>query len=261
MTLNFVLLLKLLVTPAIVLGASLAGRVWGQSVGGWLVALPLTSGPIAFFLALDQGAGFVQDAASGVVSGAAAQGAFSVAYARTAPHWRWPASLALALFAYAVIITMLRALDLPFAGLVIAAALLLIGSTRLMPKRPAASRRDFVHPAWDLPARMAVATALVVGLTAAAPLTGAWLSGVLATVPVFGSVMTVFAHRHYGTDAAVDVLWGFALGVMSVVGFFFVLANLIVPLGIAGSFAAAIAAAFAVQALTLWLMPRPQQYV
>src|SRR5262245_7751273 len=41
-----ILLLKLLVTPAIVLGASLAGRVWGQSIGGWLVALPLTSGPV-----------------------------------------------------------------------------------------------------------------------------------------------------------------------------------------------------------------------
>jgi len=258
MAFNSILLLKLMVTPALVLAASLAGRFWGQSIAGWLVALPLTSGPIAFFLALDQGAGFVQDTAFGVVSGAAAQGGYSLGYAWAAQRYRWPLSLAAGMAGYVLIVTALRALGLPFSGLVVAAVVVLIGCIRLMPQQRHVAHRDFVHPAWDLPTRIVVATTLVVGLTAAAPFTGPWLSGVLATVPVFGSVMTMFAHRHYGTDAAVHVLWGFALGIFSVVGFFFALAHLIVPLGIAASFGAAIAAALATQALTLWLMPRPK---
>jgi hypothetical protein len=50
--------LKLTVTPVLILAASLASRRWGESVGGWFVGLPLTSGPVCFFLALDQGADF-----------------------------------------------------------------------------------------------------------------------------------------------------------------------------------------------------------
>ena len=52
------LTLKLVLTPALIGTATLAGRRWGQSVGGWLVGLPLTTGPVAFFIALDHGAAF-----------------------------------------------------------------------------------------------------------------------------------------------------------------------------------------------------------
>src|SRR5712692_6527915 len=52
------LTLKLVVTPALIGAASLAGRRWGQGVSGWIVGLPLTSGPVAFFLVVDHGAAF-----------------------------------------------------------------------------------------------------------------------------------------------------------------------------------------------------------
>jgi len=38
---------KLLLTPALLGLVSLAGRRWGPAVSGWLVGLPLTSGPVA----------------------------------------------------------------------------------------------------------------------------------------------------------------------------------------------------------------------
>src|SRR5437660_411979 len=41
----------------------MAGRRWGPGVSGWLVGFPLTSGPVAFFLALDQGVSFAAGAA------------------------------------------------------------------------------------------------------------------------------------------------------------------------------------------------------
>jgi len=44
------LVFKIVTSPLLIQVASLAGRRWGPAVGGWFVGLPLTSGPIAFFL-------------------------------------------------------------------------------------------------------------------------------------------------------------------------------------------------------------------
>jgi hypothetical protein len=63
------LILKLVVTPALIGAASLAGRRWGAAVGGWLVGIPLTSAPIALFLALDHGAHFAASASVGMLLG------------------------------------------------------------------------------------------------------------------------------------------------------------------------------------------------
>ena len=55
---------KLLLTPLLIGAVSLAGRRWGPSVSGWLVGLPLSSGPVVFFFALEQGNRFASTAAS-----------------------------------------------------------------------------------------------------------------------------------------------------------------------------------------------------
>ena len=70
------LALKLVLTPILVGAASLAGRRWGAAVGGWLVGIPFTSAPIAFFLAVDFGQKFAAPAAAGIMDGTASQAAF-----------------------------------------------------------------------------------------------------------------------------------------------------------------------------------------
>jgi hypothetical protein len=47
-------------------------------VSGWFVGLPLTSGPVALFLALDHGATFASGAALGSLAGAMAEAAFAL---------------------------------------------------------------------------------------------------------------------------------------------------------------------------------------
>ncbi len=44
---------KLVASPLLIWAASLVGRRWGQAVAGWLVGLPLTSGPVARIQAVD----------------------------------------------------------------------------------------------------------------------------------------------------------------------------------------------------------------
>src|SRR5438067_6263834 len=74
------LLLKVVLTPALIATATLVGRRWGETMSGWLVGLPLTSGPVVFFLALDHGTQFAASAAVGVILGTASQAAVALAY-------------------------------------------------------------------------------------------------------------------------------------------------------------------------------------
>ena len=74
------LALKLILTPVLIGTASLAGRRWGPAVSGWLVALPLTSAPIVFFLARTHGLAFATAVAIGTLAGAISQAAFCLIY-------------------------------------------------------------------------------------------------------------------------------------------------------------------------------------
>ena len=250
------LALKIALTPVLILAASWAGRRWGEAIGGWLVGLPLTSGPIALFLALEHGTDFAAAAAAGSLGGALAQACFCIAYGRAATRLRWPFALALGSAAFAVAAGALQAAQLSLPVLLPATLLALALVLVLVPRGRLTSFDVLALPRWDIPARMAVATALVVGLTAAAPLLGPRLSGLLATFPVFATVLALFAHRLQGGAAAQQVLWGLLLGLFAFAGFFLALAVAIERVGIAGGFAIAIAAALAIQGASLAMMRR-----
>src|SRR5689334_15298204 len=73
-------LFKLLVSPLLIGAVSLAGRRWGPAVSGWLVGLPLTSGPVVLFLALEQGTTFAAAAAQAIMLGIISVGVFCLTY-------------------------------------------------------------------------------------------------------------------------------------------------------------------------------------
>src|SRR5439155_719404 len=116
------LALKLVLTPILVGAASLAGRRWGSAVGGWLIGIPFTSGPIAFFLALSPGPRFAAEAALGIMAGAISQAAFCLAYAWTAQRSTWIASMLAATAAFSAATITLNPLRIP--GLAFLAVLL-----------------------------------------------------------------------------------------------------------------------------------------
>jgi hypothetical protein len=126
----------------------------------------------------------------------------------------------------------------------------------LMPRLGASAITLPRPPRWDLPARMIVATALVLGLTALAPVVGPRLSGLLATYPVFAAVLVAFSQHGRGVPAAVQVLRGLLIGLFAFTGFFAVLASGLERLGIAAAFTIATLVAFVVQGGSLWLMRR-----
>jgi uncharacterized membrane protein len=251
-----ILALKLVLTPALIAAATLIGRRFGPSISGWLVGLPLTSGPVSLFLALEQGTTFAAAAASGFIAGVMAAAVYALVYVAMARRFGWPASVAVASLAFAAAVAGLHAMPLgsglPFpllalyAGGVVAA---IIG-IRWIP-RPGALERAPEPPRWDLPLRMAVATGLVIGITSAAPLLGPQLSGLLTTYPVYAGVLAVFAHAQRGGGAATQVLRGLCYGIIAFATFFFAVGALVDRAGILPAFAVATASALLVQAMTL----------
>jgi hypothetical protein len=251
-----IIALKLVLTPALIAVATLVGRRFGPSISGWLVGLPLTSGPVSLFLALEQGTAFASSAAAGSIAGVAASAVFALAYAGIARRFGWPASLAVASLAFAVAAVGLQALPLgsglPFPLLALYAggvAAALIG-VRLIPA-PGALERAPEPPRWDLPLRMGIATALVIAITSAAPLLGPQMSGLLTTYPIYAGVLAVFAHAQRGGAAATQVVRGLCYGIIAFATFFLAIGALVDRAGIVAAFATATVGAILVQAVTL----------
>jgi uncharacterized membrane protein (GlpM family) len=249
-------LLKLIVTPALIGAASLAGRRWGPAVSGWLVGLPFTSAPVAFFLAIDHGPSFAAATAQGTLAGTISQALFGVVYAWLALSVGWPGSLVAGSAVFAVSTAALDRWTPSIPLLVLATAAVLLAGIRLMPRVTPGAAGAVRRPRWDLPARMIVATAVVLLLTRAAPALGPHLTGLLSPFPVYAAILAVFAHRLEGAADAVKVLRGLLMGLWSFVGFFTVLALLLERTGLAASFTASIAASLLVQGLTLLAISR-----
>jgi len=249
------LVLKLLLTPALITGASLAARRWGPGVGGWLVGLPLTSAPVALFLALEHGAGFAAAASAGIIAGVSSQAAFALAYAWVARLALWPAAAVAGAAAFACGTLGLRQsapAALPAAALAVAA---LLAALRLLP--PAGPRRDGARrPAWDLPLRIAVTTAYVVAITAVAQELGPQLTGLLTGFPIYGAVLAAFGHAQEGPGSAAGSLRGLLLGLFAFIAFFLVLAALLERAPLPAAFSGALAACGLVQAGMLPVLRR-----
>ena len=238
-----ILALKLTVTPAVMIGATLAGRRWGNAVSGWLIGLPLTSGPLVLVLALEHGRPFAGRTAAGSLSGAIAEAAFCVGWTFGGRAPLLVASLGFAAAAAAVH-------ALPLVVLVVLVPVSLAAALYLLPPFPPPAE-PVRTPRWDLPARVVVAVLVIVALSAAATTIGARLTGLLAVYPAYSAILASFALRLEGRAAAVGLLRGLLVGLFSFAAFYSLLASLLPRAGTGAAFAAAIAAALMVQGVSL----------
>jgi hypothetical protein len=109
-------------------------------------------------------------------------------------------------------------------------------------------------PRWDIPVRMAAATAVVLAITTLAPVIGPHLAGLLSPFPVFGAVLALFTHHTHGPASGTAVLDGLIMGLAAPAEFFLALALALPQLGFV-SFALASLAALIVQIGTMFAMP------
>ena len=234
--------------------ASLAGRRWGHAISGWLVGIPFTSGPITLFLYLDHGAGFAANAALGSLLGVLATAAFAVEFSAVARRsGRIVPSFVAGLIAFALIGA--AAQDLAIAPLPLYAicAVVLVVAIRLVADPGATASVALPH--WDLPGRMVLATVLVLAITSGATALGPRLSGLLATIPLYASILAGFGFQLVGPAAAIRVWRGLLFGLFGFGAFYLVVAATLESIGVA-AFGLALVTAIVMQAVTLRLLRR-----
>ena len=245
------LALKLLLVPAFLALLTLAGRLFGPGIAGWLAGLPLVAGPILLVLALENGGAFAARAATATVAAVLALVSYSLAYAHVAQRAGWPLALAAGAAAWAAVAAAV-ALASPGLGTALALALAtLVVAPRLFPKvRPEASGR---FSGAELLLRMAAGALLTLAVAAAAAAAhiGSTWSGLFALFPVLGSVLAVFSHRNSGAGHAATLLQGMSRGLVSLVAFCATAAWLLPSRPPAVAFGVAVAACLATQLATM----------
>jgi hypothetical protein len=242
------LLVKLALAPLLVVGSSLAGRRWGHEVSGLLVALPLVAGPILLITELEHGRHFAADAAAASLLGLVALASFVVVFARVARHAGWPIAVLAGWIAFLAVALAFGQTAIPagFAFALATGAFAL--APRLLPADP--PERDMpiaTLPAWDLPGRAIATALLVLGLTGAAAGLGPRLTGVLTPFPVSNTVLAAFLLVLEGPVQLDAFFRGFLRGAFGFAAFCFLVAVLVIPLGVAAAFALALLGALVAQ--------------
>lgn len=216
------LLIKLLLTPCLMLGVSLAARKWGAFWGGLLSGLPLTSGVILTFLAIEQGTQFAHHTALAAIPGLAAVLCTYWVYVSVGKQHSPLLAGVAALTGFALVslaLTHLNVLMMSLSLLLCMIAVLIHLTGREYVPQAVIIKKSV----WDLPLRILASTSLLLLITALAPLVDATISGVISTIPVIAWPLTLFTHFNYGRNQMLLVVRGNAIGALGVLAFYVVM--------------------------------------
>lgn len=239
---------KALFAPVLLAACAFAGHRWGAAVGGWLLGLPLVSGPVSYFLLIQHGSRFAESAARGTLLGMVGTGVFCVGYALSSKGRPWWQSL---LFSGAASLAVTLALTRVHPDLM-AAVLFAVVFLGLMALVIGRQQQDIAIPSAKLHTlfvRMAVASTVVVGVTLVSTQLGSQLSGTLTAIPVISAIMAVSTHRSGGSDSVRGLMRGAVAGLWGGATFFAVVGLLVTGSAPAITYLAATVAAALVAAV------------
>lgn len=242
--------MKVVMAPLLVGGATVAQKRFGQSIGGRLVGLPLTSLPLLLLLTLSHGSNYGSGAVVGSLAGGVAQVALVWVFAWSICRWRTATATVVSMGAFAFLL--LGTAFIPLSP--IPAALLDVGalgaairwwpkSDRVEAASPGASNRTALRTA----IRMIVAGAFTLSVCLLSAPLGQHLSGLLTSLPVLSIVMFAFTAMDSGSAVAREFALGVARGTYSVIASLAVLALLLPVAGTLVAFPIALVAALIAQ--------------
>jgi hypothetical protein len=243
-------LLKVAVPPILVAAMSLAARRWGPTVGGLLMGLPWTTGPVLFFLGLDKGGEFAVAASSGIELGVVCICAFMLAYAAVSLIAPWPFCLAAATLAFWSVGWFVQGEPIPLPAATFAALAAIISTYLLLPW-PRGPVAHLPLPRWDIPARMLATFLLVAAIMSSADRLGPQLSGLVSTYPVILVVVGCFTHHQWGVDALWRVQRGLTVSLTNFIAFFLVVGLTLPSVGVVPAFLLAAATALTTSAMLI----------
>jgi hypothetical protein len=250
------LAVKMAMTAAIVVAASVAVERSGPFIGALITALPTAAGAAYIILAIEHPPAFIATSAVGSAAANAAVAVFALAYAALAQRHGIVLSLGVATLVWFGAAAALRLVDwTPATALALNAIVYGVTIPASARYRAAAPRESIIRTPYDLPLRAAAAAVVVATVTTASHQIGSFASGIFAVFPIVMGSLAVILHPRVGGKAAAAVfahaqpaLVGLCLGFLGV-------HYLAEPVGVWWAFAAGLAIAMAWSG-ALWLLRR-----
>jgi len=216
------LIVRMAVTAAFLLAATVTAERAGPLVGGLVATLPISAGPVYIFLALDHDAHFIAQSALGSLVTNALNVIFALTYALLAQKRSLSVSLSGA-FAGWIALAWATGFVQWTLSLAIVLNVIVLGASLWLSKAMRHVASPQVHARWyDLVMRAAMVALLVGAVVTLSFHIGPKASGNLAVFPIVLTSIMIILHRRVGGPATAAVmanavigLAGFALAVVT----------------------------------------------
>ncbi len=214
LTFILTLVLRMAVTAAFVVSASIITERSGPVIGALVATLPISAGPSYVFLALDHNAAFIAEGALASLPINAATIFLGLTYVVLAQRRGALVSASTAVVVWIALASVIRSVQWTLAGGLIVNAIAFAICVPLLQryrhvKMPRVARRWY-----DIPLRASLVATLVATVVTLSGWVGPRISGIIALFPVVFTSMMLILHPRIGGPATAAVLANSAWGLM-----------------------------------------------
>jgi len=208
------LVLRMVITAAFVVTASVITEKSGPVIGALIATLPISAGPSYVFLALDHDAAFIAEGALASLPINAATILMGLTYVVLAQRRNAVVSCGLAVLVWITLASVIRAVHWTLlSGLLVNAVAFAICVPLLARyrhvKMPPVTRRWY-----DIPLRASLVATLVATVVTASSWVGPKVSGIIALFPIVFTSMMLILHPRIGGPPTAAVLANSAWGLI-----------------------------------------------
>jgi len=218
------ILLRIFLTPILVLTIYLLQKKWGASVGGLFLGLPINITPFLIIIHLQESNEFFKDTIHGVFLGQIVLLIFAYTYSRLATRLNWWLTITLVTLITLSSSLILHYLNLSFSITLSVTFILYLVLRKTWPMTSSIS--NWQEPTnWDLPFRLVVTSLTVFLLTTFSHLLGPIVSGTFSAYPIILTFLGSLSHRRSGPSHILKTLQGMTYSLpLSYAIFIFILA-------------------------------------
>jgi hypothetical protein len=208
------LMLRMAITAAFVLSASMITERSGPVIGALVATLPISAGPSYVFLALDHDAAFIAEGALASLPINAATIFLGLTYVVLAQRQSAVVSCLAAVAVWILLASFIRSMQWTLTGGLIANAVAFAICVPLL-RRFRHVKMPLIKRRWyDIPLRASLVATLVATVVTASGWVGPKISGIIALFPVVFTSMMLILHPRIGGPPTAAVIANSAGGLM-----------------------------------------------
>lgn len=210
------LTIKMAITAALVVFATLAAERFGSLVGAMVATLPISAGPAYVFVALDHDAAFIAGSAVGSLVSNAANIVFCIVYTVLAQTLGLVTSLSAALGSWVALALLSRSVAWTVSGAVALNVVILMICFPVARRFRGAPMPATIRRWYDKPLRAGMVAALVATVVTLSSRLGPTLTGIIAAFPIVLTSIALILHPRIGGPATAAIT---ANGIPGLAGF------------------------------------------